>query len=202
MGTVVGITLVKRFTYRGDENEEWSNTYHFTGDVPADSSAWMDLIEALYTEEISIYTPRSLVTRAYGYDSDADDATAVFKHDFRPGDEEHPGNLMGWGALPTAPGDSAGWVRWKTSRLNSNDKPIYLRKYFHDMIENALGEPDKLWTEQRDLMLAFGDKLRDGSFIDGRTLRSRLHDDTLVGSSASQYLTTRTLKRRGKRPGS
>ena len=202
MADKVGLTIVKRFTYRGDDHEEWSNTYHLTGDIPADSSAWHAVFSSVADAESLLYPPTTEIVRAYGYDSDADDATAVWTLDLVESESPIPGALTGWGTQPKAPGDSAAWVRWKTSRENTNGKPIYLRKYFHDVLENALGEPDKLWTDQRTAMLGFAETMRDGSLIDGRTITARLHDDTIIGGNASVYLTTRTLKRRGKRPGS
>lgn len=202
MATVVGMTLVKRFSYRGDTQEEFSNTYHFSGSVPADTTAWNALRDALVAQEKTCYTSNAVIVRVYGYDSDADDATAVYVHDYLAGGGSGiAGTLTGTGRVAT-PGDTAYWVRWKTSRLNANGKPIYLRKYFHDAWSDTTGGPDVLYAGQKTNAAAFGVKLRDGSFIDARTLRSRLHADTLTGSAASTYLTTRTLKRRGKRPGS
>jgi hypothetical protein len=49
---------------------------------------------------------------------------------------------------------------------------------------------------------AFGTKMFDGTFLDARTIRSRLHAETILNRGVSTYITTRTLKRRGKRPGS
>src|SRR6266576_5818486 len=104
MASVVGLTIIKRFTYRGDENEEWSNTYHLSGAVPADSAAWDDLFGLVAANEKQVYPPTTLITRAYGYDSDADNAPAVWTKDLRAADEEIPGGLTGWGTLLKAPG--------------------------------------------------------------------------------------------------
>src|SRR6266576_2358533 len=38
--TAPSLTIVKRFNYRGDVDEEFSNTYHFSGTTPADAAAW------------------------------------------------------------------------------------------------------------------------------------------------------------------
>jgi hypothetical protein len=66
MASLVGLTIVKRFPYRGDANEEWSNQYHLTGSIPADSTAWKTLADALIAEEKKLYTSGTKVIRAYG----------------------------------------------------------------------------------------------------------------------------------------
>ena len=94
------------------------------------------------------------------------------------------------------------WVRWKTSRYNSRGKPIYLRKYFHGARCDGTSGNDVTFSGQLTALNAFGTKLQDASFISARTIRSRHNAETLLGHGASAYITTRTLKRRGKRPAS
>jgi hypothetical protein len=203
MATVVGVTLVKQMTYRGDTSEEWSNQYWFTGSVPADSTAWKALYDALIVQEKTMYLGTCKVVRAYGYDSDADDAAAVNSYDYLAAVATVSGTAStGSGTYPA--GDQAAWVRWKTSRLNTKGKPIFLRKYFHGVPteEDSPSTADTVEAGWRTSALAFGAKLRDGSFLDARTLRSRQHAETLTAHSASSYITTRSLKRRGKRPSS
>jgi len=202
MASVVGMTLVKRFTYRGDTTEEFSNTYHLSGAIPADTAAWDALRDALVTQEKTCYTNQTSVVRIYGYDSDADDATAVYVYDYLAGGGSGVSGTCAPSTLIRAPGDCAVWVRWKTSRVNANGKAIYLRKYFHDALKSSDSVADLISGTQETALQNFGVKMRDGSFLSARTIRSRLHSETLLGSSASHYITTRTLKRRGKRPGS
>lgn len=198
MGACVGITLVKQFTYRGDANEQFSNTYHLTGSVPSSNADWLALATALATYEAKVFGPVSTV-KAYGYATDNPDDNSVWQTDWAPG--TITGGLVIGSSIP-APGDAAFWVRWKTSRLNEHGKPIYLRKYFHDARTPA-GGGDAIFPTQKTNAEAFAVKLTDGSFVpDGRKIRSQLHDETILSSSASSFLTTRTLKRRGKRPGS
>lgn len=203
MASQVGLTLIKQFTYRGDAAEEFSNTYHLTGSIPADDTAWKALADALITQEVKCYPAVVAVVRAYGYDSDADDATAVWVHDYLAAAASVPGTLSPGSGQYTA-GDVAVWVRWKTSRLNSKGKAIYLRKYFHSPIVagGSGGGSDSVLTAQKTLLAAFGTKLRDGTFLDGRTITARGHTDVITASGNSAWVTTRTLKRRGKRPGS
>src|SRR2546428_193407 len=116
MADVVGLTIIKKFTYRGDVNEEWSNTYHLTGAIPEGSGAWNAVFESVADQEIACYPPTSIIVRAYGYDSDADNATAVWTRNLTEEDSEIAGGLTGWGSQPKAPGDAAAWVRWDTGR--------------------------------------------------------------------------------------
>lgn len=198
MASVVGITLVKKFNYRGDANEEFSNQYWLSGSIPADGTAWTTLIDALVAQEKTLYTGEVSVVRAYGYDSDADNAASVEQRDYSLAP------IVGTLSISSAarvPGDVAGWIRWKTSRLNTKGKPIFLRKYYHGVWMSNTSGGDTLNATQKTAFDAFGTKLMDGSFSGARTLRSRLHAESLLSRASSTYLTTRTLKRRGKRPG-
>lgn len=195
-----GVTLVKRFTYRGDASEEWSNSYFFKGGTtPADDDAWGTLVDALVTQEKTVYTSGVQVVRAYGYDSDADNAHAVFVRDYTVSPlSVVPGTLTASASNPLYPGDVAAWVRWGTERF-ARGKRVYLRKYFHGIqIASSLNQ-DSISAAQVTALTALGAKLRDGSFLGGRTLTARGHSDTLVNHGVSPYATTRTLKRRPKR---
>lgn len=211
MAAKTGLTVIKRFTYRGDATEEWSNTYWFSGSVPADDAAWLTLFTALATQEKTLYTSGTSIVRAYGYNDDTghygepprpNPAPAVWVRDLTIAPNTPiPGTYTSSGGV-AFPGDAAAWVRWKTSRLSEKGKAIYLRKYYHDVEHNYTVGPDSLKPAQVSAYAAFGTKLRDGSFADSRTLTAAGHSDTLVGSGVAPYVTTRTLKRRGKRPGS
>lgn len=200
MASLVRITLIKKFTYRGDVNEEFSNQYALTGSIPSDATAWKALADALIAEEKKCYTSVVAVVRAYGYSDDAEDAPSVWSYDYAAGTGAVAGTLSPSGTWTQAPGDAAVWVRWKTSRTNTNGKAIYLRKYFHGATFAYATSPDTVTTSQRTALDNLGTKLRDGSFLDARTIRSRTHAETILSSGSSPYVTTRTLKRRGKRP--
>lgn len=197
MAAVTGLTIVKKMTYRGNANEEWSNQYWFTGSVPADNTAWDALFAALVAAEKTCYQATHHVVAGYGYNSDADDAHAVYVKDVSAAPIA---GTMGTTGMGPAPGDAAGMIAWKTSRTNSRGKAIYLRKYLHGVLLEAAPDEDKVAANQLTVYNTFATKLYDGSFLDGRKLRSRKHDETLLTHAASQWVTTRTLKRRGKRP--
>lgn len=198
-----GLTVIKRMTYRGDPNEEFSNTYWLSGSTPADATAWRALFDALVTQEKTLYNAAVQVIRGYGYDDDSGDGNAVWSVDLTVSPETVvPGTLSTTGAV-VLPGDNAVWVRWKTGRLTVKGKPIYLRKYFHAVARaTSPTVVDEYLAAQRTAMLAFGTKLMDGTFLSARHVVAAGHSsDTIVSRDASVYPTTRTLKRRGKRPG-
>lgn len=197
MAAVVGLTVIKRFPYRADTTEEWSNQYHFTGAIPADDAAWTALFNALVVIEKPCYSSLAGVVQGYGYATDNEDDPSVWTHDIHS--SPVAGTLATSGGQ-SLPGDAAVWARWKTSRLNTKGKAIYLRKYFHMATATTATTGDVILPAQKTALLALGAKLQDGTFIDGRTIRSMHHDETILSHSASDWVTTRTLKRRGKRP--
>lgn len=201
-----GMTVIKRFTYRGDSTEEFSNTYWFTGSTPADDTAWTALWTALTNQEKTLHSVRisgdavydkPKIVRGYGYSSDADDREAVWQIDLTAGTPiAGTFDVLSNNSIMQG-GDTASWIRWKTSRT-SRGKAIYLRKYFHPAYVSA-SSGDTVQAAWRTVAQAFATKLMDGSFLDGRKLTGRGNTDTLIASGVAQYTTTRTLKRRAKR---
>lgn len=195
----VKFVVVKRFTYRG-QNEEWSNSYMLTGAKPSDNAAWRTLFDALVAEEKKLYTSGVSVIRGYGYDHMDDAATAVWSVDLTlPPNAVVPGTSGAAGTSKCA-GDAALWVRWGLDRMNSKGKRVYLRKYYHEVFNSSGSNDVPLATQSANLTL-FAGKMHDGTFVDGRTVTDKL-GSAVVGHAVSPYITTRTLKRRGKRPGS
>lgn len=193
-----GLTIIKSFTYRGNA-EEYSNHYVLRGTAPADSAAWATVATAVIAEEKKVYPSTCSVVRVYGYADDQEDTAASYSLDYTISPSAPvPGTLSQTGTVP-APGDAAAWVRWRTSRTNSKGKPIYLRKYFHPVLLDAAGG-DGVKAAQKTALLAFGAKLSDGTLSGGYTVTAAGSDDTITSVGASTYATTRTLRRRGKRP--
>jgi hypothetical protein len=194
----IKITLVKEFPYRGAP-EEWTNSYHFLGPDPGD---WSTVATNLRNLEMPCFASEVVFKRAYCY-AVHDDAT-------RAGVTE----IVEWGGitgtfstsglgLAGSSGDVAATVRWQTPDFTSGARPkrIYLRKYYHGVFSHSdpVGEQDALATEQLakfELMagaLTEPDPIGAGDYCGPR---GALAGNYLV----SPWLTTRTLKRRGKRP--
>lgn len=209
MATQVGLTVVKRFTYRGDATEEYSNTYWLTGTVPADDTAWRALFDAMVVSEKQVYPSSVTVVRGYGYADNqghfgprpagTEVSPSVWTRDLVAAAATVAGTLAVTSEI-RCPGDAAVWVRWKTSRLNKG-KAIYLRKYFHPAYAASAGAFDQIANAQRDALLLHAAKMWDGTFISGRKITAAGSTDVIVGANHSPYVTTRTLRRRGKRPG-
>lgn len=193
-----GVTVIKKFLYRDDADEEFSNTYHFVGSPPSDSAGWTSLINALVSlEYLVLYSDVSYV-RAYGYDNTDNDASFIY--DDLGGTGPHATGAISPTSVPFAPGDAAAWVRWKTSRTNSKGKPIYLRKYFHHIgVAGGTDGYDKVGSAQHGALVTFASAVEttSGSWPG---LAGPAGAETFLSNAVSTYITTRTLKRRGRRP--
>jgi len=196
---VIALVVVKRFNYRGDATEEYSNRYILTGSAPATSALWRTLFDALVTAEKVVYPLNTNVVRGYGYATADDDATAVWSVDLTVSPNTVVPGTLTTSSNPQMPGDSAVWVRWKLDRTNSKGKYIYLRKYFHPAYNTQTTNGDGVLGAQITALNLLGSKLEDGSFLDGRKVTDK-YGTNVIGHGASLYVTTRTLKRRGRRP--
>lgn len=194
----IGLTTIKRFPYRGDTTEEFSNHYHLTGSDPSDSAAWRTLFDAFIAQEKTFLTSAADIIGGYGYVSDSPTAHSVWSVDLRIAPNSPvTGTLSPTSGAHRVPGDCAIWLRWGLDRLNSKGKRVYLRKYYHD-VAVASGGIDAVDANQLSALLAFGATLQTGGIL-GHTIRDTA-GAAVLGHAASTYVTTRTLKRRGKRP--
>jgi hypothetical protein len=189
-----GITLVKTVNYRGAA-EEWANQYHMTL-APSDPAGWRTAVDGLIAQEKTVYSNRVTIVRALCYTDT--DLPAVYNYILA----DFAGNVSGTFS-PTAgsatPGDVAGWVRWATGDVNSKGKMIYLRKYFHDVEVDTPPNEDRITTNQHTAYVNFGVALL--SALGGGFALAKPDGVEPDGPSAvSTYATTRTLKRRGRRP--
>lgn len=196
MATATGLTVIKKFNYRGDLTEEWSNKYWFTGTIPVDETTWLALFTAVTTTEKACYTPSSTIVRAYGYNDTASTADAVWVYNLEEEASPIPGTLVGQAGDAWMAGDQAGMVQWKTSRKTTRGKWVYLRKFFHDGLVDT-GTRDEVAAVTFAAYQVHHLKMTDGTLPDGRTIRSTTQDETFQpGGGPSPWVTTRTLKRR------
>lgn len=195
MPDMPSITLIKKFTYRGN-NEEWGNTYHFSGTTPVDAAAWKTLADALAAEEKKLLDTGCSIVRAYGYEAGNENSVAQIDYAAAPltpivGTMPITGGVL-------APGDCAATCRWFTGATNSRGKKVYARKYWHSVMIPASGG-DALLPAQRTVMNTFAAKIIDGT-LPGSFKYCGPQGAVLSAPATSQWVTTRTLKRRGKRP--
>lgn len=193
MAARTGVVLIHRFIYRGDASEEFSHSYFFKGPPPGDDSSWLVLCDDLINLEKPIYSPQISFVAAYGYDSDDPAAHAVFAHDFTQPGPPPTGTRPEAGQFMA--GDQAACVEWKTDAKNARGKWIYLRKYIHQGIIDP-SSADNLETAYMAKLQTYADFVQ--LFHGGLTAQRNAYNVT--SSRVLPYVTTRTLKRRGKRP--
>ena len=194
-----GLTIVKRFTYRGAD-EDWSNSYHFDSDVPENASDWKDLCRAVAIQEQNVVPASCTFVKYLGYDDLDGHHGSVFTYDLIAHGDFYVGVYTPAGVQ--GPGDAAAWARWTTNETSSTGKPIYLRKYFHavDLVDD--GPEDALTEDYKSALLDYADAVRNTT-NEGMTFNLAgptysLGETVPVGRST--WVTTRTLKRRGRRP--
>lgn len=198
----IGLVVVKQGYRRAVRAEEWSNKYHLTGSDPATPAAWRTLFDALVAEEKKLYSANTRVIRGYGYTDDSPTAHSVWSVDLQIAPNTPVAGTFVTGSDQYQMSDVATWIRWKLDRNNSNGKPIFLRKYYHD----AMGVPtmagstmDQVSATQVTALTSFATLLNTGAGVGGSKIRDT-GGGAIIGQGVSTWLTTRTLKRRGKRP--
>lgn len=189
------IVLVQSFTYR-DLPEEWSNKYHFAGPAPGDATAWAALANSLLNALRPCFSSQTVWHRAYGYNDG--DQNSVWSWDWTNPGPPPGGSLITPGDGARISGDVAAMLKWNTNKRNSRGKVVYARKYMHGIF-GSTGDPDKVSTGQKTALDAFATKCTDGTI--SSVFHLCLPDGTTASNgSCDTWLTTRTLKRRGKRP--
>jgi len=199
VGVCTGVTLVKSFTYRGQAGEQWSNRYHFRDNPPTTASEWNTLALALASHEKLLYPSTCEIVQAYGYDSDDPKAPSVWQGYWADDGVPVPGTYAPGAGEHGFAGDQAAMVWWRLELRDSRGKWIYLRKYFHAGQTDQTA-PDNLSGPYKSAIATFADAMNPskGAFNGG--LR-RLKDTTpILYDGSAPTVTTRTLKRRGKRP--
>lgn len=198
MATATGIVMNKKFTYRGDTEETWSNKYWLTGAPPGPQSEWETLARELANMEAQVLNSATHIIGWYGYNDNSPNAISIASADWEAAGTQVTGVFVPSTGKRFA-GDQAAMVEWKTSRKSTRGKWIYLRKYFHGGFEDA-NNPDDLETGYLAALQVYGDELLNGSGPLARKIRSAKQDEVLQARIVSPFTTTRTLHRRGKRP--
>jgi hypothetical protein len=189
------ITLVKEFPYRGVA-EQWSNTYHFTGTTPSSDAAWKALALAIFTTERAVYNEDHALVQSYGYEAGNEHSVAQIDHRSDALSGRQGTNTLTSGQLKV-PGDAAVWLRALIG-VSIKGKKVYVRKYFHGGKCDS-GQPDNASTQTRANISAHGTACLAGGWPGGAKW-SGPQGQTATLPQSSPFMTTRTLKRRGKRP--
>lgn len=199
MAAQASITIVKDFSYRG-ALEEWSNTYHFTNDAPTTQGRWQVFADAIIAAEKACLPATTRIIRVTGHKAGV--KPRDFFHDYLALTTQVAGTLAIAGGNDPNPGDVAAWVRWATDQFTSKGKPIFLRSYMHDVASgNTRTTCDTLMSTEKTALETYATAWITG-FSDGTVTHARSGPNGAVGLTpvlASQYTTTRTLERRGRR---
>lgn len=187
------ITINKQINYRG-KKEVTSNTYHFSGTTPASDAGWHTLALGIWAAEAPLMASTVQFVGYLGYEAGNEHAVSIKNY---LEDGTAPLAATGIADGTGTPGDVAAWVRWATPDRTSKGKRIYLRKYFHEVAQTD-DKPVAAWFTAAN---TYGTKMIDGTLPGGAKICG---PQGAVASQpfASPFITTRTLKRRGKRPSS
>jgi hypothetical protein len=189
------IVIVQSFMYRGAP-EEFSNKYHFLGPAPGDDASWKALADSLIAQ-LRVFNSASIkYVRAYGY-TDGDNPS-VWGHDYEQPGPPPVGSMTPPSDGDPVAGDQAAFIKWPTTKRNSRGKIVYARKYFHGIAGHSTNA-DEVNSSQKIFMDSFALKCTDGTI--SSVFHLCLPDGTVCQPGfTDQWMTTRTLKRRGKRP--
>jgi len=192
------IHIVQKFQFRG-KDEEFSNRYSFKDTAQFDNAAWLQLADDIISNIALCFPATTSFVRAYGYAPNA--PFAEFVHDYSSG-TPIAGTWTPPAGQSRCQGDSACFLRLSSDLFTTRGKRIYKRCYYHDVYDNGTTEFDRLSQAQQALFTTFAGKLIDGTISPRFVVclpRGDVPGGTLHSPHVDQWLTTRTLKRRGKR---
>lgn len=174
------IVITKQMTYRG-ATRDFSNRYHFEGDLPADSTAWTTLSDNIVTAEKAIFFDGITIVSATGYDAGTATSTnphgdAVFTKTYTTA-----GTFTQGGSDILCPGDCAALLRYSTLARSSKNHPVYLFNYFHGVFRSA-GDADVVASDHVSAINDYG-TLWVAGFSDGSETRERCGPRGAVATS-------------------
>jgi hypothetical protein len=123
----------------------------------------------------------------------------VFGWDYTLNGDEMAGTFVPGAGVPRMAGDQASMIWAQLDHRNVKGKYVFLRKYFHGGYINDL-EADKIDDIYKQALVAFCNQLAGGSIVELGLWRSQKAEYPVITNDADKWVTTRTLKRRGKRP--
>jgi len=185
--------------------EEFANDYIWAEGAPDndDTQFWTQLSTQLVQIEQQIFDASVQYTSMYGWNNTDPHEPHVFFRTF-PTDANWQGKFVpGVGDIAGA-GDQAAYIRWLGSKKSKAGKPTYFRKYPHRPWTSST-DRDKLSPDYLAALTAYASSsiwTLKGTFINQFDQNKyNAGDNYATGpGTVSPWVTTRSLKRRGKRP--
>lgn len=186
MAAASSIKIVKTIPWRGG-TQEWSNRYHFDGTVPADSTHWTALADAIVTAEKAIYKSFIHLVRAVGYGGGSE--VPVFSKDYA--------STVGTATFSddVQASEVVALCRWATAKRSSKNHPVYLYNYWHGVLCHSATTIDTLMPDQKTAMETYSTAWLTG-FSDGSITRHRAGPDGTLATARNveQYVTHRDFR--------
>lgn len=195
---VFRVIIVKSAEWRNTQ-EEFSNGYYFNGTKPSNRSEAEAFFMALWNVEKEF--SNQLITLAQGYyyeDPTVDKPHVTIGRDYRGENIQY-----GSGGIASSSGgqqtslEQCGLMKARCGYMK-NGRVRYVNKYYHGVSAKQSDADAANWVASATLATKLA-KFTDGTLPGGAKL---CRPDGLVCETpqVSPWITTRTLKRRGKRP--
>lgn len=187
MAAQPSVKITKSLPWRGVAHT-FTNRYHFTNGSPTTDAEWHTFFDAIVTAEKTIYSSRTTITLAQGYDAGSEVPVS-----------EKTYTTVGTLTIGSSMANErqvAALLRYTTDQKTKRNHPIYLFNYFHDVYGSSATVPDTIYSGQQTLITAYGASWIAG-FSDGATTHARCGPNGAVAltGACETYLTHRDFPR-------